>query len=164
MHDEISIGSTSASTSASIDTETISISSDSSDTRVEPISNGRKRGINVVKRRAISESDENDLIEKAFAAMNHQHDEFDIFGQYVASEMRQISNPSVRQIVKRDIMLVLLNSVDIMVAPAREMQQTIVQTNTQPSRNDCVSNQQETLFSCDRNDENYYEVIEQYDF
>lgn len=122
----------------SIVTDTISISSDSDANSVHSVatSNGSRqrnekprRG----KRRAAEalESEENDLMVQALAVMSQKNDEFDIFGQYVASELRQIPDPSIRQVVKREIIQALLNSEISVVSSAGRINETIVQTQTQ---------------------------------
>lgn len=61
----------------------------------------------VVKKKC-SEDDENMLMEKALTMLDQRSDEWDIFGQFVASELRQIFNCIERNNVKRSIMKVLL--------------------------------------------------------
>lgn len=53
-------------------------------------------------------NDEDVLMQTALAVMNKQPDDLEIFGQFVASEMKQITNTSIRQVVKTQIMKVLL--------------------------------------------------------
>lgn len=102
-----------------INAATIVLSSDSSDSHSECAapskSNAMKKrrveNLNKRKREnSSSSSDEDILMEKALAIMNEKHDELDVFGQFVASEMRQISDLSARNFVKRKIMAILMNS------------------------------------------------------
>lgn len=60
------------------------------------------------KRRTPDDHDDENLIEQAMSMMNV--DEFDTFGQFIANEMRQIDDLSIRARVKREIMMVFLNS------------------------------------------------------
>lgn len=61
------------------------------------------------KRRNIENDSVDDaLLEKALAVMNQPNDVCDIFGQYVASELRQMSSISIRNIVKGEITKLLL--------------------------------------------------------
>lgn len=82
------------------------------------------------KKRALdSQSEEDCLIEQALSFM--KNDEFDIFGQFVANELRQMANPSLRNAIKHQIMR------DLMSAPyqhsnsssnsANDMQQYSIQ-------------------------------------
>lgn len=98
----------------------IIISSDSSDSNVEVAQSSssqlstihkKKRGDHSNKRkRANSDpsSDEDVLIEKALACMEQKSDELDLFGQYIASELRRISDPSIRSVMKLKITAVLM--------------------------------------------------------
>lgn len=115
------------------------MSSDSSDTQSEAIPNIRNQRADRLtqkkgKRRAvdISSSDDVDLLEQAVAVMNQKNDEFDIFGQYVASELRQISAPSIQRIVKNQILQIILNAGNMVVSSVGNLQQTLIQTNTEP--------------------------------
>lgn len=47
-------------------------------------------------------------MEQAIACMNQKSDEYDIFGQFVASELRQIYDSVKRNTLKRSIMTVLI--------------------------------------------------------
>lgn len=47
-------------------------------------------------------------MEQAIAVMNQKSDEWDIFGQFVASELRQIFDSVQRNAVKRSIMSILI--------------------------------------------------------
>lgn len=78
------------------------------------IENGKKRRQQPMqsksKKRAIgTTSTQNDdlMLEKALAIMEKQSDEFDIFGQFIASEMRQLPSSSYR-IVKSEIMKIVM--------------------------------------------------------
>lgn len=98
----------------------------------------------------MSESDENDLFEKALAAMNQNSDVLDIFGQYVASELRQISNPSLRQVAKTEIIKVLMSYGDVLVSTAQVQKTNIPITNTVPVvNNNCIENPEIITFSSD---------------
>lgn len=55
-----------------------------------------------------SEVDENLLMERALTVMDQRSDEWDVFGQFVACELRQIFDCIQRNAVKRSIMKVLL--------------------------------------------------------
>lgn len=110
----------------------IIISSDSSDSNVEVAQSSssqlstihkKKRGDHSNKRkRAISDqsSDEDVLIEKALACMEQKSDELDLFGQYIASELRRISDSSTRNVMKLKITAVLMgfasDSIDVQQA------------------------------------------------
>lgn len=65
------------------------------------------------KKNAI-ESDEI-LMQKALSVLNKPNDDLDIFGEFVASEMRQILDLSIRKIVKNEIIKTLLSYSDVMV-------------------------------------------------
>lgn len=101
------------------------------------------------KRKAfqVAESDENDLFEKAVAVMNEKSDEFDVLGQYVASELRQMVDPSIRQIAKKQILQVLVNCMNAnaneqphsSVSSARHVQQT---QNQRTRVNQCLNGDQ----------------------
>lgn len=118
--------------------DAISLSSESSEAQSEFISNVRtqradrstqKKG----KRRAVEMSPcDDDLLEQAVAAMSQKNDEFDIFGQYVASELRQMSDPFIQRMVKNEILQSILNAGSMIVTSAGNVQQTFVQTSTQP--------------------------------
>lgn len=69
--------------------------------------------------------------------MNQKSDEFDIFGQYIASELRQITDLSIQRAVKRDIQQAVLNGGNMVVASAGLLQRTLVQTSTRPLADDC---------------------------
>lgn len=100
-----------------INAATIILSSDSSDSHSECAAPSKS---NAMKKRRVehsnkrkrdnSSSDEDILMERALAIMNETNDELDVFGQFVASEMRQISDLSARNFVKRKIMAILMNS------------------------------------------------------
>lgn len=99
--------------SCSSNTETVVLSSDSSDTphsEFESRPNNKRQRIQKKKRGDILEPDESALLEKALSVMNHQSDECDVFGQFVASEMRQITDPIHRTAMKRQIMQILMQS------------------------------------------------------
>lgn len=49
------------------------------------------------------------LINKAMSMIEQTTDELDLFGQFVASEMRQLPNDSIRRVVKSDIMKTLIH-------------------------------------------------------
>lgn len=98
-------------------TESIILFSESSDTQSEygetsdsnnkrhrfPVLNSKK-----AKRRNLEETTDDALMNKALAVINQPNDDLDIFGQFVASEMRQISDLSSRKLVKNEIMRALL--------------------------------------------------------
>lgn len=69
--------------------------------------------------------------------MNQKSDDFDIFGQYIASELRQITDLSVQRAVKRDIQQAVLNGGNMLVTSAGRLQRTLIQTSTQPLADDC---------------------------
>lgn len=109
------------------ETETITLSSES-DTQSEysesSSTNKRHRsqtvGLKKAKRRNIDTTDDI-VLEKALAVINQPNDEFDILGQFIASEMRQMSDLSIRNLVKSEIMQVLLkynthNSNQVLIA------------------------------------------------
>lgn len=163
--------------SSPIDEETISISSDSSDTHTRMNLGSKKLNQKRNKRRAsaISESDENELFEKALAVMNQNNDEWDIFGQYVASEMRQISDPTLRQIAKTEIIKIILSHSNVIVSTPQVQRQNIPITRTIPIVNDnCIQNANIATFSSDdigdiiQLDHNYVansiDYIEEYEF
>lgn len=92
------------------------LNSDSSDTHSEfeenSSSNKRKKSKQSQHnskrpRIELSDSEENILFEKALSVMNTS-DEYDVFGQFVASELRQMNSLSTRMMAKREIMQSLL--------------------------------------------------------
>lgn len=66
------------------------------------------QGIVKKKRSNTLENMDTILMEQAIACMNQKTDEYDIFGQFVASELRQIFNLVKRNEVKRSIMKILI--------------------------------------------------------
>lgn len=77
---------------------------------LNPITKGNdcQRVIKKTKKRHVEDSTDDELMEKALSIMNQPNDEFDIFGNFVASEMRQISDVEIRRMVKTEIMRVLI--------------------------------------------------------
>lgn len=69
---------------------------------VEPKGNSKKKRPNTL------ENVDTILMEQAIACMNQKPDEYDIFGQFVASELRQIFDLVKRNEVKRSIMTILI--------------------------------------------------------
>lgn len=68
----------------------------------------KKRRLNPIASKKSTTPESEDLIlEKALAIMEKKDDEFDIFGQFIASEMRQLTNPSTRFVVKAEIMKII---------------------------------------------------------
>lgn len=107
------------STDTTSESETIQvISSDSSDGQSEygepsSKSNNKRQRLPAgdkkkTKKRHVEDSTDDELMEKALSIMNQPNDEFDIFGNFVASEMRQISDVEIRRMVKTEIMRVLI--------------------------------------------------------
>lgn len=66
----------------------------------------KKRRTNHAAKQNTTEN-EDLILEKALAIMEKKDDELDIFGQFIASEMRQLTNPSTRLVLKREIMKVV---------------------------------------------------------
>lgn len=105
--------------SSSSDCGSITVKTDSSDTHSEyegTANNNNKRPFQQVtqknaKKRAYqaSTSDEDVLMEQAISVINQKNDEYDIFGQFVANEMRQIENVSTRKKMKHEIMRIMMN-------------------------------------------------------
>lgn len=122
------------------DTEIVTLSSESSDTHSDNAPNKRKQRTEKFtqrkKKRAVvnSPNDDDVLLEQAVAAMNQKSDEFDIFGQYVASEMRQISDSMIRKSVKREIIQAIFNAGNMTVSSNGILSnQTSIRTNALPS-------------------------------
>lgn len=63
----------------------------------------------LAKKTAHNHDVEDELIQKALAVIEKPSDELDIFGQFIASEMRQLPNISVQRAVKSEIMKILIN-------------------------------------------------------
>ncbi|XP_031637792.1 uncharacterized protein LOC116350192 [Contarinia nasturtii] len=117
----------------------IVLSSDSSDTNdnqydVPSCSNNKRRIEHSSKRKKSNSqsSDENVLMQKALEVMSHTNDELDVFGQFIASEMRQISDLSKRNSVKREIMAILMNSGNDMLITTTQLQPFTVCNNISP--------------------------------
>lgn len=92
--------------------ETIVLSSDSSgspqsECDVRP--NSKRQRVSK-KRRDDIDSDDSAVLERALSAM--KSDDFDIFGQFVASEIRQMKDQIRQNAVKREISKILFNSID----------------------------------------------------
>lgn len=90
----------------------ISISSDVSDSSNDVPCAKRRRALKKSRSRA-TENEAKDtiddrLIQKAIDVME-KSDELDIFGQFVASEMRQMTNTAVVKVVKAEIMKIILH-------------------------------------------------------
>lgn len=49
------------------------------------------------------------IINRAMSIIEQPNDELDVFGQFIASEMRQLPNTSLRKIVKAEIMKILIH-------------------------------------------------------
>lgn len=60
------------------------------------------------KKRQADDTNDDMLLEKALAAINQPNDELDVFGQFVSSEMRQISDLTIRNLIKSEIMKVFI--------------------------------------------------------
>ncbi|XP_031637850.1 uncharacterized protein LOC116350247 [Contarinia nasturtii] len=94
----------------------IVVSTDSSDTQSEygerssnqKITHSQTTNQRTAKRKYY-EDKENLLMERAIAVMDQRSDEWDIFGQFVASELRQIFDPIKKNTVKRLIMNTLMS-------------------------------------------------------
>lgn len=97
----------------------IIITSDSSDSNVaQPSSSSqsstvqkKRRLEHSNKRKRVNSglsSDEDILFEKAIAVMDQKNDELDHFGQYIASELRKITDESSRKFMKLKITAVLM--------------------------------------------------------
>lgn len=71
------------------------------------------------------------VLKKALAIMEKKDDEFDIFGQFIASEIRQLSNPSTRFALKSEIMKVIQR---------HAYSSVLVTTNTQHTYTQPVNN------------------------
>lgn len=56
------------------------------------------------KERKHEENCEMNLMGKALAVMNQRADDWDLFGQFVASELRQITDSLTRNSLKKEIM------------------------------------------------------------
>lgn len=130
--------------------ETIVLTSDSSDTQSEysgpssSSSNKRPRlptaGSKKAPKKRNTESTTDDiLLEKALAIMNEPNDEFEIFGRFVASEMRQIRDISTRNFVKSEILKTLLNCGNI--------NPPIISTHTEnlPLQNEILSTNEDNV-------------------
>lgn len=74
-------------------------------------------------------------------------DEFDVFGQFVASELRQINSQQTRIMAKREIMQILLKYGDSLVSTVT---QPTTQTNGHRGMN-YPSNEQHIIDSASRN-------------
>ncbi|KAJ8866706.1 hypothetical protein PR048_032567 [Dryococelus australis] len=63
------------------------------------------------KRKKATPTDKNSMmIEKAYETLSKNEDEFDVFGAYVASEMRQLSTVALKQNVKTQIQRIILQA------------------------------------------------------
>lgn len=100
--------------SNSDETESIPIISDVSDSSSNPPCSKRRRALSHRKSKPrvcgdqATETIDDRLLQKAIDVME-KSDEFDIFGQFVASEMRQILNHQMRKVAKLEIMKILLH-------------------------------------------------------
>lgn len=91
----------------------------SSDTSSENDESVRKRRIqpsmqNTSKKQATASDNrlkENQLMEQALAVMGRKPDELEVFGEYIVSEMRQISDLGIRRALKSEIMKTVLTFV-----------------------------------------------------
>lgn len=77
-----------------------------------------KRKTTKRKNQSPLESEETILLKKALTALDssEKNDEWDVFGQFVAHDLRQISNLIFRNAAKREIMKILLHY-DSLTAP-----------------------------------------------
>lgn len=48
-------------------------------------------------------------MEKALAIMDQRSDDLDIFGQLIAAELRRMSDPITRNLVKKEVMTIVMN-------------------------------------------------------
>lgn len=93
----------------------IVLSTDSSDTQSEygetSSNQTKKRSTSTMQRNAKKcyEDQERILMERAISVMDQKSDEYDIFGQFVASELRQIFDQIKRNNLKRLIMNTLMS-------------------------------------------------------
>lgn len=63
----------------------------------------------IPKRKNKNEMSKNDLLlEKALRTLNEEEDQYDVFGKYVASEMRSLSSEYLRKKMKRKFQQVIL--------------------------------------------------------
>lgn len=98
-------------------TESLFSVSESSDTQSEygetSDSNNKRHRLPALsskqaKKKNLEETTDDALLNKALAVINQPNDDLDIFGQFVASEIRQMSDLSARKLVKNEIMRALL--------------------------------------------------------
>lgn len=70
---------------------------------------GKKRRLTPISSASNTRATESEdlILEKALSIMEKKDDEFDIFGQFIASEMRQLTNPSTRFVLKTEIMKII---------------------------------------------------------
>lgn len=92
------------------------LSGNSRSASIEPSTSNDSQSSTVTqkkKKRNISCVDDNlekELFERAITAMDQRSDELDIFGQFVASELRQIYDLVQRNAIKRSIVGVLMTN------------------------------------------------------
>lgn len=94
------------------------------------------------KRRIVSTDsiDENALIQKALAVMDEKSDDFDIFGQCVASELRQMTDISIQRSIKSEIMRAVMSYGDRLATNNMINTNTVASTGLQYSQNHHTQN------------------------
>lgn len=48
-------------------------------------------------------------MQQALAIMDQRNDDLDIFGQLIAAELRRMSDPIARNLIKKEMMIILMN-------------------------------------------------------
>lgn len=106
----------SSNASTSDNQATIILSSDTSDANSESndsVNPKKKRKVQPphqkTKKKTDDENSESELMERALTIMEQRNDEWDVFGQFIASELRQITDSLTRNSMKRKIMMILCN-------------------------------------------------------
>lgn len=89
----------------------------SSDSDSQPEGSSKRKKLHHNQKSAKKKAIENDsneekydtLINRALSVIEQPNDELDVFGQFIASEMRQLPNASLRRVVKSEIMKILIH-------------------------------------------------------
>lgn len=84
-------------------------SSDINSTDSETHSSKKRRIQKKTRSVAVEDNTEQQIMQKALAIMDQRNDDLDIFGQLIAAELRRMSDPIARNLIKKEMMIILMN-------------------------------------------------------
>ena len=95
-----------------LETEDISLDQNDKERHYTPTGCETMKQMTIISRKRLKRNDgslSNDILEKSLRTLDEREDEYDVFGKYVANEMRNLSSVHLRRKIKRKFQQIILN-------------------------------------------------------